>query len=258
MSLKTIQTLEDIEKFMYNSGDCFYNISNDLALYYMMVWGDRKEQGTKEEYNMLAVMKQVEGMINLTTDEKQEIWDTVVHLSLEYNDNLYLTMGDWDLPADYIGNYSLVREWDKRLMRYNYGNLNNRWVKVHNFGGVPRWEEFKEFYEVYKEKLNRKHYMLLTDEEIGKMVVDMKPIIENITYKEGYGYEGKRGEVIEKVSLYDIDDLIESFEEKIPNILNKREYNWLTKEEMEEFRVLCWNIPVGLKRFGDIIFDYKN
>lgn len=259
MTIKTIKTLEDIKGFKYDSGDCHYNISNDYVLYYNMIWGGRAELGLKEEFNMLTVMEKITRMGNLRIEEKQEIWDTVVYLSIKHKDLLHLTMGAYELPADALGNYSLVREWDKELMRYNFSNLYNRWVKVHNFGGVPRWDEFKDFYAKYKEKLNRKHYILLSDREMDKLVVDMKPIINNITYKKGYGYEGLKGQKVIKTNLYDIDDLIKSFEEKVPNILNKQEENWLTEEEKEELRLLCGYgyVPQGLNRFGDIIFDYK-
>lgn len=244
-------------------------ISSDVALYYLTLGeGYFKENGNIGEYSAYSIMSLIENNQQMTPLEKQEVWEVIIYLKMESWTIEVFTSGK-QFPADFLGNCSVVREWDEQLTRFNIYLLYNKWVKVHNSGGVPRWKEFQDFYNTYKKKLNKKQLIVLEEGEYKGMLTpkltDLYEIRRKIYEEKGkldvleYIEMDERDERNEKFSgkaIYELEDCLALFEGKYPSIKTNNGGEKIQGTKMrEELLKLANTIAEGISLYGDWFYE---
>ena len=244
-------------------------ISSDVALYYLTLGEEYfKENGNKGEYSEYSIMNLIENNQQMTPLEKQEVWEVIIYLKMESFTIEVFTSGK-QFPADFLGNYSVVREWDKQLTRFNIYLLYNKWAKVHNFGDVPKWEEFQDFYNTYKKKLNKKQLIVLEEEEYKGILTPKLNDLYGIRRKI-YEEKGKL-DVLEEIemgerdypnekysgkAIYELEDCLALFEDKYPSIKTNNGGEKIQDTKMrEEFLKLTNTISEGISTYVDWIYE---
>lgn len=244
-------------------------ISSDVAIYYLTLGEEYfKENGNIGEYSAYSIMNLIENNQQMTTLEKQEVWEVIIYLKMKSWTIEVLTTGK-QFPADFLGNCSIVREWDKQLTRFNIYLLYNKWTRVHNFGSVPRWEEFQDFYNTYKKKLNKKQLIVL---EEGKYKGLLTPKLNDLYGVRRKIYEekgkldvleeiemGERDEYNEKYlgkAIYALEDCLALFEDKYPSIKTNNGGKKIQDTKMrEELLKLINTISEGISSYGDWFYE---
>ena len=244
-------------------------ISSDVALYYLTLGeGYFKENGNIGEYSAYSIMNLIENNQQMTPLEKQEVWEVIIYLKMKSLTIEVFTSGK-QFPADFLGNCSIVREWDKQLTRFNIYLLYNKWAKVHNFGDVPKWEEFQDFYGTYKKKLNKKQLIVLEEEEYKGILT---PKLNDLYEVRSKIYEEKgKLDVLEKIkmggwyypiekysgkAIYELEDCLALFEDKYPSIKTNNGGKKIQDTKMRlEFLKLTNTVTEGISSYGDWFYE---
>lgn len=140
-------------------------ITSDLALYYLTLGADEFKSEEKTRKTLRSITDNLELQTFLSDKDKQELWEVVNYLEVKSWTTDLWNMGN-SLPADCLGHYSLVREWDNELVRFNRALLYRSWGRIHNYGKEPKWDEFTAFYQEYKTFLGREDYLFLEDKYV--------------------------------------------------------------------------------------------
>lgn len=244
-------------------------ISSDVALYYLTLGEEYfKENGNVGEYSAYNIMNLIENNQQMTPLEKQEVWEVIIYLKMTSWTIEVFTSGK-QFPADFIGKYSLSREWDTSLQRYNMYLLNNKWGKVHNYGDVPKWKEFQDFYTAYKQFLKRKQLIIMDEDDYGGMLTPTQDDLYKVR-REKYVGKGmleklEEKELVERIenvhqyknkAIYELDDYLTIFEEGYPSIKTNNNGERVTDIGVrKEFLDLVNKITKGISLYDDWFYE---
>lgn len=184
-------------------------ITSPIAMYYLMLDSNIFIDNILDGKTLLDFMVDVDGRVNLSDEEKQDIFDvSTLKVTRE------CSLGSGVFSDTYLlgrpFKHKLVREWDKLLRDFNmylflcrYGEELQK--TLHS--GQGDWLAFKKFYNTYKDFLGREEYAIMDEPYEYEGVVPYK---RTITLKNG-----------DVRYVYSVDDALNFIERRYPDALIK-------------------------------------